>query len=71
MSRNLFPAVLAIGLGVWTGFHTFQPAFQEAQEAKDRESVRTQHAEPSQGQKTDHDQPSKPTSNGETGKPSV
>ncbi|KAJ5226026.1 hypothetical protein N7468_007251 [Penicillium chermesinum] len=29
MSRNLIPAVLAIGVGVFTGYYTFQPAFQE------------------------------------------
>ncbi|KAJ5594898.1 uncharacterized protein N7459_001106 [Penicillium hispanicum] len=29
MSRNLLPAVLAIGVGVFTGYYTFQPAFQD------------------------------------------
>ncbi|OQD72461.1 hypothetical protein PENDEC_c021G05948 [Penicillium decumbens] len=29
MSRNLFPVVMAIGVGVFTGYYTFQPTFQQ------------------------------------------
>ncbi|CAI7672232.1 unnamed protein product [Penicillium pancosmium] len=29
MSRNFIPVALAIGVGVYTGYYTFQPAFQE------------------------------------------
>ncbi|KAJ5089748.1 hypothetical protein N7532_008432 [Penicillium argentinense] len=29
MSRNLFPVVIAIGVGVFTGYYTFQPSFQQ------------------------------------------
>ncbi|OOQ90233.1 hypothetical protein PEBR_05644 [Penicillium brasilianum] len=29
MSRNFFPVVMAIGVGVFTGYYTFQPTFQQ------------------------------------------
>ncbi|KAJ5646984.1 hypothetical protein N7490_003356 [Penicillium lividum] len=29
MSRNFFTAVVTIGVGVFTGYYTFQPALQE------------------------------------------
>ncbi|KAJ5688748.1 hypothetical protein N7462_003140 [Penicillium macrosclerotiorum] len=29
MSRNFLPVVLAIGVGVFTGYYTFQPTFQQ------------------------------------------
>ncbi|RLL98576.1 hypothetical protein CFD26_107809 [Aspergillus turcosus] len=31
MSRNFIPAALAIGMGILTGYYTFQPALQEIQ----------------------------------------
>ncbi|KAI3223038.1 uncharacterized protein N7518_005032 [Penicillium psychrosexuale] len=31
MSRNLFPAIFAIGVGVFTSYYTFQPTFQQLQ----------------------------------------
>ncbi|KAF4214006.1 hypothetical protein CNMCM5878_009756 [Aspergillus fumigatiaffinis] len=31
MSRNFIPAALAIGVGILTGYYTFQPALQELQ----------------------------------------
>ncbi|GIJ88947.1 hypothetical protein Asppvi_007875 [Aspergillus pseudoviridinutans] len=31
MSRNFIPAALAIGMGILTGYYTFQPALQELQ----------------------------------------
>ncbi|OJJ47169.1 hypothetical protein ASPZODRAFT_132123 [Penicilliopsis zonata CBS 506.65] len=34
MSRNFLPAVLAIGVGVFTGYYTFQPALRELQTEK-------------------------------------
>ncbi|KAJ5666041.1 uncharacterized protein N7477_008489 [Penicillium maclennaniae] len=29
MSRNFFPVIMAIGVGVFTGYYTFQPTFQQ------------------------------------------
>ncbi|OQE16376.1 hypothetical protein PENSTE_c024G06761 [Penicillium steckii] len=29
MSRNFLPVALAIGVGVFTGYYTFQPTFQQ------------------------------------------
>ncbi|KAJ6072755.1 hypothetical protein N7467_010840 [Penicillium canescens] len=34
MSRNFVPALLAIGVGVFTGYYTFQPTFQQLQYEK-------------------------------------
>ncbi|KAJ5317052.1 hypothetical protein N7508_001560, partial [Penicillium antarcticum] len=34
MSRNFVPALLAIGVGVFTGYYTFQPTFQQLQHEK-------------------------------------
>ncbi|GES57174.1 hypothetical protein ANI_1_220024 [Aspergillus terreus] len=34
MSRNWFPAIMAIGMGVFTGYYTFQPALKELQVEK-------------------------------------
>ncbi|PYH70264.1 uncharacterized protein BO88DRAFT_403892 [Aspergillus vadensis CBS 113365] len=34
MSRNWIPALMAIGMGVWTGYYTFQPALRELQSEK-------------------------------------
>ncbi|KAJ5478787.1 hypothetical protein N7530_004296 [Penicillium desertorum] len=34
MSRNFFPALFAIGVGVFTGYYTFQPTFQQLQYEK-------------------------------------
>ncbi|KAF7169944.1 hypothetical protein CNMCM6106_004802 [Aspergillus hiratsukae] len=34
MSRNFIPAALAIGMGILTGYYTFQPALQELQTEK-------------------------------------
>ncbi|KAI9934971.1 hypothetical protein ASPWEDRAFT_175690 [Aspergillus wentii DTO 134E9] len=34
MGRGFFPAVLAIGMGVFTGYYTFQPALRELQYEK-------------------------------------
>ncbi|KAJ5776187.1 uncharacterized protein N7511_001198 [Penicillium nucicola] len=34
MSRNFVPALLAIGVGVFTGYYTFQPTFQQMQHEK-------------------------------------
>ncbi|KAL2825142.1 hypothetical protein BDW59DRAFT_161858 [Aspergillus cavernicola] len=34
MSRNFFPVVLAIGMGVATGYYSFQPALKELQNEK-------------------------------------
>ncbi|KAL4978484.1 hypothetical protein BDW66DRAFT_129662 [Aspergillus desertorum] len=34
MSRNFIPGVLAIALGVGTGYYTFQPALRELQSNK-------------------------------------
>ncbi|OQE88298.1 hypothetical protein PENNAL_c0017G02151 [Penicillium nalgiovense] len=31
MSRNFFPALFAIGVGVFTGYYTFQPTFKQLQ----------------------------------------
>ncbi|PLN81020.1 hypothetical protein BDW42DRAFT_194048 [Aspergillus taichungensis] len=31
MGRNFFPAVFAIGMGIVSGYYTFQPSFQELQ----------------------------------------
>ncbi|KAJ5603651.1 hypothetical protein N7537_006607 [Penicillium hordei] len=31
MSRNFFPAIFAIGVGIFTGYYTFQPTFQQLQ----------------------------------------
>ncbi|KAJ5467069.1 hypothetical protein N7475_004821 [Penicillium sp. IBT 31633x] len=31
MSRNFVPALLVIGVGVFTGYYTFQPTFQQLQ----------------------------------------
>ncbi|KAL4893170.1 hypothetical protein BDV59DRAFT_202141 [Aspergillus ambiguus] len=36
MSRNWFPALIAIGMGVFTGYYTFQPALKELQVEKDQ-----------------------------------
>ncbi|KAJ5383564.1 hypothetical protein N7517_001475 [Penicillium concentricum] len=35
MSRNFFPALFAIGVGVFTGYYTFQPTFQQLQYQKE------------------------------------
>ncbi|KXG48045.1 uncharacterized protein PGRI_019150 [Penicillium griseofulvum] len=35
MSRNFFPALCAIGVGVFTGYYTFQPTFQQLQQQKE------------------------------------
>ncbi|KAJ5129415.1 uncharacterized protein N7515_005454 [Penicillium bovifimosum] len=35
MSRNFVPALLAIGVGVFTGYYTFQPTFQQLQYEKE------------------------------------
>ncbi|KAJ5189566.1 hypothetical protein N7491_005897 [Penicillium cf. griseofulvum] len=35
MSRNFFPALCAIGVGVFTGYYTFQPTFQQLQYQKE------------------------------------
>ncbi|KAJ6128632.1 hypothetical protein N7471_009849 [Penicillium samsonianum] len=35
MSRNFFPAIFAIGVGVFTGYYTFQPTFQQLQYEKE------------------------------------
>ncbi|KAH8699259.1 hypothetical protein BGW36DRAFT_377603 [Talaromyces proteolyticus] len=39
--RGLVPATVAIGVGVFTGYYTFQPAFQQLQTEKrtDQRSV--------------------------------
>ncbi|BCR88251.1 uncharacterized protein ACHE_40815A [Aspergillus chevalieri] len=34
MTRNFIPAVLAIGMGVFTGYYTFQPALKDLQHDK-------------------------------------
>ncbi|EYE97755.1 uncharacterized protein EURHEDRAFT_375575 [Aspergillus ruber CBS 135680] len=34
MSRNFIPAVLAIGMGVFTGYYTFQPALKDLEHEK-------------------------------------
>ncbi|KAF3028946.1 hypothetical protein E8E15_009362 [Penicillium rubens] len=34
MSRNFFPALFAIGVGVFTGYYTFQPTFKQLQYEK-------------------------------------
>ncbi|OQE47488.1 hypothetical protein PENCOP_c001G07882 [Penicillium coprophilum] len=36
MSRNFFPALCAIGVGVFTGYYTFQPTFQQLQYQKEQ-----------------------------------
>ncbi|GLI76303.1 hypothetical protein PoHVEF18_004574 [Penicillium ochrochloron] len=36
MSRNFFPVVMAIGVGVFTGYYTFQPTFQQMAIEKDQ-----------------------------------
>ncbi|KAJ5835906.1 hypothetical protein N7447_001932 [Penicillium robsamsonii] len=36
MSRNFFPALFAIGVGVFTGYYTFQPTFQQLQYQKEQ-----------------------------------
>ncbi|PYH99575.1 hypothetical protein BO71DRAFT_394055 [Aspergillus ellipticus CBS 707.79] len=66
MSRNWVPALVAIGVGVFTGYHTFQPAFKELQ---DERLKSTQSPAQSQEQKTA--QPSTPTSNGDSPKPAA
>ncbi|THC95844.1 hypothetical protein EYZ11_004671 [Aspergillus tanneri] len=35
MSRNFIPALLAIGMGVFTGYYTFNPAFRELHSDKE------------------------------------
>ncbi|KAF7593725.1 hypothetical protein BBP40_011017 [Aspergillus hancockii] len=42
MSRNWIPALVAIGVGVFTGYYTFQPALKELQNDK----VTSQRAQP-------------------------
>ncbi|KAL4741541.1 hypothetical protein BDV11DRAFT_182858 [Aspergillus similis] len=34
MSRNFIPVVLAVAMGVGTGYYTFQPALRELQSSK-------------------------------------
>ncbi|ODM16055.1 hypothetical protein SI65_08489 [Aspergillus cristatus] len=34
MGRNFIPVVLAIGMGVFTGYYTFQPALKDLQHDK-------------------------------------
>ncbi|RMJ26230.1 hypothetical protein PHISP_02917 [Aspergillus sp. HF37] len=52
-SNNIFPAVLAIGLGVFTGYYTFQPSLKQLQSDKatkaeqDRISAENAHKDPS------------------------
>ncbi|KAJ5773026.1 hypothetical protein N7457_007922 [Penicillium paradoxum] len=41
MSRNFVPALLAIGVGVFTGYYTFQPTFQQLQYEKDHSQKTT------------------------------
>ncbi|KAF3388867.1 hypothetical protein F1880_003883, partial [Penicillium rolfsii] len=36
MSRNFFPVVMAIGVGIFTGYYTFQPTFQQMAIEKDQ-----------------------------------
>ncbi|KAF9883569.1 hypothetical protein FE257_003168 [Aspergillus nanangensis] len=36
MSRNWFPALMAIGMGVFSGYYAFQPALKELQTEKDQ-----------------------------------
>ncbi|CAI7644712.1 unnamed protein product [Penicillium glandicola] len=35
MSRNFVPALFAIGVGIFTGYYTFQPTFQQLQYEKE------------------------------------
>ncbi|CAI7590078.1 unnamed protein product [Penicillium bialowiezense] len=35
MSRNLVPAIFAIGVGIFTGYYTFNPTFAQLQYEKE------------------------------------
>ncbi|PYI07637.1 hypothetical protein BO78DRAFT_396259 [Aspergillus sclerotiicarbonarius CBS 121057] len=65
MSRNWVPALMAIGMGVWTGYYSFQPALRDLQSEKEREPQTQQ----SPDQKIA--QPSAPSSNGDSSKPAA
>ncbi|KAL2872784.1 uncharacterized protein BJX67DRAFT_340346 [Aspergillus lucknowensis] len=39
MSRNFIPAVLAIGMGIATGYYTFQPALRDLQDEGEKGSA--------------------------------
>ncbi|KAJ5495972.1 hypothetical protein N7539_001088 [Penicillium diatomitis] len=41
MSRNFFPVVMAIGVGVFTGYYTFQPTLQQMSVEKTQKSMET------------------------------
>ncbi|PLB55719.1 hypothetical protein P170DRAFT_471123 [Aspergillus steynii IBT 23096] len=60
MSRNFFPAIMAIGMGVYTGYYTFNPAFRELQSEKEP-SQQAPGAPQSQGQSV-----AKPSANDST-----
>ncbi|PLB40210.1 uncharacterized protein BDW47DRAFT_123720 [Aspergillus candidus] len=49
MGRNLFPAVFAIGMGIVSGYYTFQPSFQELQSEREN----TQRPNTTTGQSLD------------------
>ncbi|KAF7131267.1 hypothetical protein CNMCM5793_004372 [Aspergillus hiratsukae] len=66
MSRNFIPAALAIGMGILTGYYTFQPALQELQTEKRKPQSTSGQAEQSGDSQT---KPQTPASNSET-KPS-
>ncbi|PWY89572.1 hypothetical protein BO94DRAFT_534351 [Aspergillus sclerotioniger CBS 115572] len=65
MSRNWVPALMAIGMGVWTGYYSFQPALRDLQSEKGN-GPQTQQ---SPDQKIA--QPSAPSSNGDSSKPAA
>ncbi|KAF7718253.1 Uncharacterized protein PECH_002068 [Penicillium ucsense] len=41
MSRNFFPVVMAIGVGVFTGYYTFQPTLQQMSVEKTQKPMET------------------------------
>ncbi|KAK1143495.1 hypothetical protein N8T08_006301 [Aspergillus melleus] len=51
MSRNFFPALMAIGMGVWTGYYAFNPALRELQ-SEQGTSQQAPGAPQTQGQST-------------------
>ncbi|KAJ5856090.1 uncharacterized protein N7529_010034 [Penicillium soppii] len=51
MSRNFIPALFAIGVGVFSGYYTFNPTFQQLQYEKSQASKSSSPSEPSASQK--------------------
>ncbi|QQK42671.1 hypothetical protein Pdw03_6572 [Penicillium digitatum] len=58
MSRNFFPAIFAIGVGVFTGYYTFQPTFQQLQYEREH-AQKTSHPSGATVLKQDTNSPTK------------